>query len=78
MPLPANLDISYFGPTITVTDIDISNTFIGFTLDTDDFTVQTEGPLDSLKKKFRPIITTTKALRYTQNQNFTITAIVSR
>lgn len=77
MPLPPNLSISLYGPSITVTDIDISNTYIFFTIDTDDFTVNTEGPVDTLGKQFRPIITATKALRYTENQVFTLTATVS-
>lgn len=77
MPLPPNFSIFFYGPTITVTDIDFSNTYIFFTIDTDDFRVDTEGPVDSLGKQFRPIITTTKALRYRKNQVFTLTATVS-
>lgn len=76
MPLPANLEISYFGPTITVEDIDITNTNILFTINTEDFTVETEGPIDTLGKQFRPKITATKALRYTQSQQFILTATV--
>lgn len=77
MPLPPNLSISYYGPTITVEDLDITNTNIYVTIDTEDFTVETQGPIDSLGKQFRPIITATKALRYTESQVFTLTATVS-
>lgn len=77
MPLAGNLDISYFGPEITVEDIDITNDYIFFSINTDDFTVETEGPVDSLGKQFRPRITSAKALRYTESQTFTLTATVS-
>lgn len=78
MPFPANLDIKYLGPIITVEDIDITNTHIYFTINTDDFVIETEGPIDdSLGKKFRAIVMATKALRYTENKTFILTATVN-
>lgn len=77
MPLAANFEISYFGPQITVTDLDISNTNIIFSMNTEDFIVETEGPVDELQKQFRPRIITNKALRYTESQTFILTATVS-
>lgn len=77
MPLAANFDISYFGPEIIVEDIDITNDYIFFSINTDDFTIETEGPIDSLAKQFRPRIRSAKALRYTESQTFILTATVS-
>lgn len=77
MPMTANLELSYFGPTITVEDLDITNDYIYFSINTEDFIVETEGPVDSLNKHFRPRIIAAKALRYTESQSFILTATVS-
>lgn len=78
MPLPANFSISYFASDITVTDLDLTNTGIIFSIDTEDFTVASAGSLDSLAKTFRPTIISNKALKYTESQTFTLTATVIR
>lgn len=77
MPLVAGVALSTFGSDITVTDVDITNTAMSFQLDTDDFTISTDGPLGSLNKQYKPVIVASKALRYTSTQTFTITATVS-
>lgn len=77
MPLPAGMTLSYFGATITAEDIDITNTNIIYTVDSDDFEVETNGPVDALGKRFDAVIKTKRALRYTESHSFTLTATVS-
>lgn len=77
MPLSAGVALSLYGSSIIVSDTDMTNMAMTFTIDTTDFSVTADGPSGSLNKDFEAVVTTTRALRYSESQVFTITATVS-
>lgn len=72
-PLMPQSDLSRYGPTIIVEDLDFSNKDVTFTIDPNDFDIRTTVN----KKKYTAVFYTRNVMLMTQSMEYTLTATVS-